>query len=237
MTAFAYVRGDPINRRDPSGTQDICAGPRCDADGTAVVTGPGRGWTLADIDAGGLLRANQDLNTGCSFIYYPTVRDRDCDRLINWATVRFLDAPAPAPVPPLTPSRDDPRCTRAAREPGRIIFEGRSFDWIIGLGFTGGSGRFWNLQTNTRGYYDSIGLGAGLLVGGGQDFGSSTSAGDFRGFGDNTAVARNGFVAFTATYDVERRRVGSTGTFGVGAPGFAGSYTDTRLYNCTLGEG
>ena len=113
MAAFAYVRGDPVNRRDPSGTQDICAGPRCDPDGTAVVTGPGNGWTLADIDASGLLRANPDLNTGCSFIYHPTVRDRDCDRLINWEPVRLFDLPltppAPSPPPPPADPNPDPR--------------------------------------------------------------------------------------------------------------------------------
>jgi RHS repeat-associated protein len=231
MNMYAYVGGDPVNRVDPSGLQGDCP----PGEGECVVTGR-RHWDLSDVPRFDHMfspNIGLDFNAGCSWILAPAIRDPDCDASVNWGNVSFLAIyPAP-PAPPPPPDPEDP-CAVAVREPGNIITEGRSFDMIAGLGLTGGSGRFWNLETGTTGKYDTVGFGAGFLMGGTEEIGRYRSLGDFAGSADNLSAARNGLVGSNGAYNLDGERVGTSGNAGVGLPGVAATMTDTRVYNCVL---
>lgn len=224
MNLYAYVRGDPVNRSDPSGLQDDDCDPSRlwdERDRCIVVTGrrPTPGGPPTQFDPPGGVGSGG--GTGPS-------------------------------EPEIVVTSN--QCYAATREPGPVYFLGVAYETTLLLGWTTTHGLVYNPATGTRANFSTFGFTAGIGAGFGETTGQANSMADFVGFTDTYNFgARVPFMQYPVgwelsaggawSFNMDGESVSERGFSGaMGGPfpnlpsiSLSGAFTETRIYNCTVG--
>jgi RHS repeat-associated protein len=225
MNIYAYVGNDPVNGTDPTGMVDprpsnVKIDPTIPAGDTIVVIASRLGAI------GNLLRVGV-MSVGTPLI----IQNNRFERNTN-----SNDSPQKS-------DSDDNACARAASEAGKVRATGitASVTGLFGVTVTRGS---WvNLQTGTRGSFESSGFTVGLGIGATRTSVTYSSMGAFTGSSDGVSVSGTilpmGPVGFGGAYSWSWNDSGSgQGGGGSASPSFLprlgveGSWTYTNISNC-----
>lgn len=214
---YGYVRNDPINFIDPTGTKLVwkpkfaCVAGNC-------------GWTG----------------------YYDWEPD-NAPVIVGGNGGGHGGGAGPRTRPKPTVTKPRPfTCADALKEPGEISVKAAGVSLIGAIGWVGSTGTWKNLATGTHGTFATFGFGAGLAAGGTATPQSFSSLQAFNGMSDgfNAGLSMSlGPVSVGLGYSAAWNSSGSGGGLDLdigpaSLPGasFAGTWTDTKLTSCQRGN-